>query len=588
MTAPGQASRLQPAARGGVALRAAALLLLALWAYWPALRGGWVWDDVEDITQNPVLRDPSGLAKIWSGSAGPDYFPLTSSLEWLEWRWWGPDPAGYHAAGLFLHLLSAILFWLLLARLFEQARPGGARSPGPWIGALLFAVHPLAVESVAWAAELKNTLALPLLLAALLSYLRFEEGGGGWREGRRGGWYLASLACFALSLLAKTSAVLIPFALLLHAWWRRGRLRGRDLGIAAPFFAVSLMLGWVTLTFQQHRAIAAGHAWAGGWAERVAAAGLSLAFYAGKAAAPFGLLPIYPRWRIDPASALDYLPWLALILAFAWFWRSRAGWGRHALLGFGFFVLSLAPVLGFANMSYLRISRVADHFAYGALLGAAGLAGAGIGAGLRAAGRGSGRVLLRAAAGLLVLGLAWQTRRYAAVFHDERTLWTYVLGRNPAAWLAQGNLGYALAQQGRPAEAIPHYREALRLKPDYVEARYNLAAALVATGQLEEGIGQYEQALRLQPDSAGLENNLASALVRAGRMPEALAHFERAAELDPGNAQAHHNLGNAMLLTGRLPEAVREYETALRLQPDDAAARAGLELARRALASQNR
>src|SRR6185312_1026775 len=152
-----------PAAGPRRAMKAAwqaALIALAVgFAFWPALRGGWIWDDSIAIAQNPVMRDPAGLAKIWSGEAGTDYFPLAATAEWIGWRFWGDRPAGDHAASLALHLISALLFWRLLVRL---------GTPLPWLGGLIFGVHPLTVESVAWVSELKNTLSLPLLLLALL------------------------------------------------------------------------------------------------------------------------------------------------------------------------------------------------------------------------------------------------------------------------------------------------------------------------------------------------------------------------------------------------------------------------------------
>jgi len=374
-------------------------------------------------------------------------------------------------------------------------------------------------------------------------------------------------------MLSKTSVVMFPCTILLYAWWRRGRIVRRDLRDSAPFFAVSLGLGLVTLWFQLHRAIAAGHEFAGGPLTRLIAAGLALAFYLGKSLWPTGLLPIYPRWEIDPSAPLEYAPWFAVAALFCWLWTRRTTWGRHALFGLGFFVLNLLPVLGFAGMAYLRMSRVADHFAYLPLLGVIGLAVAAVGR-LPASVR-------WAALAAAVAALAWQGRSYAMIFHDEETLWTYTVGHNPRAWAAQGNLGYALFRAGHVPEAIERYREALRLEPDYAEAHYNLGTALLRTNQVAAAIAEYEAALRLQPASAEMHNNLATALAESGRMPEAIAHLEEAVRLDPDYADAHHNLGNAYLLSRRMPEAIREYGEALRLRPDDAPARAALEMAQK-------
>jgi len=618
----------------------AIVILAAGWlAYGPSLHGGWLWDDTEEVTQNAVLRDPAGLQKIWFAPAGTDYLPLKSSVQWLEWRAWGSDPAGYHAVNLTLHLLSAFLFWRLLAKL-------GLRHAS--VGGLLLAVHPLAVESVAWVAELKNTLSLPLLLLAMLAYVAADEGRAGrsrpaarsvpaTANAETNGYLLLSFLCFLLAMLSKSSVVMFPVVILLYAWWKRGRITRRDAAVSVPFFVISLGLGLVTVWFQQHRAIIAGHQLAGGLAERVAAAGLALAFYLGKSLWPFGLLPIYPRWEIHPSDPLVYAPWLVLAALIAWCWSQRGTWGRHVLFGLGFFVLNLAPVLGLVAMSYLRISRVADHFVYLPLLGIIGLVTAGIDrllvsqpsrpnppahptAYLGRAGRSrpaarlsippetdgaSGRaqppgpttifffngqrsyLVIATWASLAVVALAfvWQTRRYAEIFRNEEALWSYTIKHNPGAWAAQGNLGYALFQAGRVSESIPYYREALRLNPDYAEARYNLGTALLQINQVPEAIAEYERAVRLQPASAGMQNNLGTALVHAGRLPEAAGHFAQAVQLDPDYAEAHHNLGNALLLTGRLPEAIQQYQETLRLSPTDTAAKAALEMAERALPS---
>jgi tetratricopeptide (TPR) repeat protein len=567
-------SREQSAARAVVP---AALILLAGWlVYWPSIHGGWVWDDTEEVTLNPVLRDPAGLGKIWFSPAGADYFPLKTTVQWFEWRLWGADPAGYHAVSIALHILSAFLFWRVLAKL-------GLRLA--WVGGLLFVVHPVAVESVAWIAELKNTLSLPLLLFAMLAYIEFDKRGSDPKSLNPGApFYLLSLFAFLLAMLAKSSVVMFPIVILLYCAWKRGRVDRKDLAASAPFFGIGLGLGFATLWFQHHRAIVAGHVVAGGIFTRIVCAGTSILFYLWKCLWPAGLLPIYPRWQIDPASPLQYLPWVVVIALAGILWSRRDTWGRHVLFGLGFFAINLLPVLGLVAMSYQRMSWVADHFAYISLLGVIALAVGGLDQ-LTASRTQGIAIAAGLGAAVAIAALAWQSRQYAEIFHDDEALWTYTVERNPDAWAAQGNLGYALFQEGRVPESIPYYREALRLNPDYAEARYNLGTSLLQMNQVGEAIAEYERAVLLQPASGGMQNNLGTALVRAGRLPEAVGHFEQAVQLEPDNAEAHHNLGNAMLLTGRLAEAIRQYEEALRLSPDDSAAKSGLEMAERALQS---
>jgi tetratricopeptide (TPR) repeat protein len=527
-----------------VALPALLILAAGLWIYAPALQGGWVWDDASEVTRNAVLRDPAGLARIWLAPAGSDYFPLTATVEWLEWRAWGEDPAGYHAVSIALHLLGAFLCWLLLARL-------GLRRA--WVGGLLFAVHPLAVESVAWAAELKNTLSLPFLLLAMIAYL-------GYDAGRGRGAYGLSLGCFVLALLAKTSVVMFPCVILLHAWWRRQRIAGRDLRASAPFFGAALGLGLVTLSFQSHRALGG---WAipwGGPASRAAVAGLNLAFYFWKGVWPAGLLPVYPRWSVDPPSAAQFLPWAALVLVAAGAWARRATWGRHVAFGLGWFVLNLLPVSGLLPLAYLHFAWAADHLAYVPLVGLIGLAVAGLD-------RLPGRAAPWAAVALVASLLAAESRRLVPVFHDEETLWTRVLARNPAAALADNNLGNLLAARGDTAGAIRHFAAALQTDPGYAEAHFDWGLALALAGRLPEAVPHYEAALRLRPDLAEIHLQLGNALLNLGRPGEAAGRYRAALRLAPDSAEAEGNLGVALAQLGDLPEAISHDEAALRLDP---------------------
>ena len=279
--------------RGSFLLRLALILGAGLWAFAPALHGDWLWDDDLLISQNALVHDPAGLWKIWFQ---PDrhllYFPLTESAEWLQWHLWQEHRLGYHLTNVLLHLTSSMLIWRLFHRLgLKQA----------WLGGLIFAIHPINVESVAWMAELKNTLSLPLFLLAICAYLDFDERGM-TKD------YLLALALFLLAMLAKTTMMMFPLVILLHAWWKRGRIGWADLKASAPFFAVSVAMGLLTLHFL-HPSFDAVNIPVGGVLSRLSCAGLAISFYFSKCVLPLHQMPIYPRWELDHPGAMQFLPY---------------------------------------------------------------------------------------------------------------------------------------------------------------------------------------------------------------------------------------------------------------------------------------
>jgi protein O-mannosyl-transferase len=529
------------------------IALLAAWIYSPCLHGTWLWDDGLEVAQNPVLRAPGGWWTPWVHPEGMDYFPLKSSLQWLEWHIWGADPFGYHLVSLGLHVASALLVWRLLGLL---------GTPAAFLGGLIFAVHPLAVESVAWISEFKNTVSLPPLLLAAIAYVEFD------RDSRRGAW-VRSLAWFFAALVCKTSVVMFPAVLLVYLWWRRGSVSRRDLLSTLPFFAEALAMGAATVWFQSTRSIGiAGTPESLG--ARLAQSGFSLVSYARLCLWPVGLAPVYPA---IPVSWRALLPWLGIAVVLGLFWIRRSGWGRHALLGSGWFLLNLVPVLGIIPMAYFRVAPRADHFAYLPLVGCVGLVAAVFGAALAAceksaAGAFSMRFSLALAAAAATCAMSVEAHAYSAAFRDEKALWTYAVEHNPGAWLARNNLGRALYDEGRPSDAAEQFRAVLALEPDSPEAHANLGNCFQAEGRGDDARREYAAALALNPAFAGARYDLGLSFLKAGRRDEAAAQFRAALELDPAHAGARNSLGLTLAGIGRLPEAMDQYRQALALNPD--------------------
>jgi hypothetical protein len=232
-----------------------------------------------------------------------------------------------------------------------------------------------------------------------------------------------------LALLSKTSTVMLPVVLLGCAWWQRGRVGRRDWLRTSPFFGLALAFGLMSIGFQVHGAMAGVAVQSENLWGRLAAAGMALWFYLGKALLPLHLNMIYPRWKIEAASGWSYLPLLLWCGLLAVCWAGRRNWGRHLLFGLGCFTVTLFPVLGFFDMYFLALSRVSDHFAYLPLTALVAVAAAGLSYALR--GRALGMV-----GGGLVVGLAALAMLRAPVFVSEEALWRDTLARNPVAWVA--------------------------------------------------------------------------------------------------------------------------------------------------------
>ncbi len=278
---------------------ALAITVAAFLAYWPALTGQFVWDDDILLTNNALVKASDGLYRMWFTTEAVDYWPLTGTTFWLEWRLWGMNPFGYHVTNLLLHLASAGLLWAALRRL---------SIPGAGIAACLFALHPVNVESVAWVVQRKNVLSLFFFLLSALWFLIHDEDS----SGRVGRWYWLSLAAFVLAMLSKGSVAVLPAALLLVAWWRRGNVTVRDIVLTLPFFAIAA--GFTVLNVSLQTRNVAEVIRDVTIVERVLGAAAVVWFYLSKAVLPIGLVFVYRQWDIDAGDLRWWLP-LAAALA---------------------------------------------------------------------------------------------------------------------------------------------------------------------------------------------------------------------------------------------------------------------------------
>ncbi len=534
------------------------LVAITLIAYGPAWRAGFIWDDDAYLTQNPLLTAPDGLRRIWFSLDSPSqFFPLTYTTFYVERALWGLNPAGYHLVNLLLHAANALLVWRVLARL---------RVPGAWLAAAIFALHPVQVESAAWITERKNVLMGFFFLLTLWGWVRFIDE----KNGRRWRYYILALVFYALALLAKTTACTLPAALLLILWLEKTPVNWRRLAQVAPFVAMGIGMGLVTVWWERHHQGTQGKLFEIGLVERALIASRAVWFYAGKLLWPANLTFSYPRWTISASDPRAYGWVLATAALGVVIWRARRRAGRSVEVAAAFFVATLSPLLGFVMVYTFAYSFVADHYQYLACIGPIALAAAGMemGLGRVAWGKPFLQPVLCAA---LLMALGALTWRQCGMYANVETLWQATLARNPDSWLAHNNLGTALRQRGRVDEAITHYQEALQIMPDNESVHFNLARASYQKGKVDQAIAQFQLALQIEPADMEAQNNLAwllatcpQASLRNGDKAVQLAR--QANELAGGkNPVILGTLAAAFAETGRFPEATETAQRALHL-----------------------
>jgi protein O-mannosyl-transferase len=545
---------------------AAALVLLTVVVYIPALRAGYVWDDGV-LTENPLVEAPDGLVRFWlSPAQNPHethYWPLVYSTFWLEYRLWGREPWGYHLDNVLLHAACVLLLWAVLRRL---------EVPGAWPAAALFAVHPVHVESVAWIAERKDVLSGALYLGALRAYL--ESRGS---SGRSGGWYALAFGLFVLALLSKSIVVTFPLVVLLVLWWKQGELVWRrDVRPLVPFvlagglltlFDLWLFYGISTASTLEISAI-----------ERLQVAGRALWFYPAKLLWPHPLAALYPKWTLDATSVWTWLPHVAALGLLAALWQLRPRIGRGPFAAVAFYVVTIAPALNLLKHGFMVFAWVADRFQY---LASAGLIVL-VAAAATRLGSSAGRQRMALAWGALLLVLGGLTWRQAGFYHDYVTLFRHNTAVYPESWPAHVQLSTALTQEGRFDEGIAALNDAIRLRPAKLHT-YVMGRALLQAqaGRASEAAQSFEDALGLEPEDAEVHSAFAGFLAGQGENDRAAEHYRRALRSSPDDPATLNDLGCLLWKQGAREEGLRHLRRAVDLRPGEPAFRANLEEALR-------
>ncbi|MBU0677465.1 MAG: tetratricopeptide repeat protein [Verrucomicrobia bacterium] len=536
------------------------LILLTLLAYMPVFQAGFIWDDDLFITDNFSLRSPEGLKVIWTRPAeNPQYYPLLLTTLRGLFRVFGENPSGYHVVTLLFHVATALALWRLARRLV----PAGAA----WC-ALLFALHPIQVQSVAWATELKNTMSGFFYVAGLVCWISFLDRDG---ERERAGIpvsYWCAFVLFLAATLSKTTTFSWPLAAFLIAMYRDqagGRLRLA--AFLSPMAVIGALVGWISVAVE-HSGYENGVPAILRFAEKWFVAARSLWFYAGKTLWPNPLMMIYPRWDPDVANPANILSLASAIPVLVVLFAARRRIGKGPFLGSVFYVVALGPIpfLGI-NFVYLY-SYDADHFTYLPNACLFLVLGACISSAARFLDSGARKVI----GVIIITGLCAATWRHAGTFQSEEALWKHNVRYFPESTIAWMNLGHAFSERGAYGEEIEAYEKVIALDPQFTAAYNDLGLAKAAAGDVEGALTAFRHAMTLDPELVEPKHNLANALAAQGHHDQAIKFFLEVLEEEPGHLHARLNLIHALRLKGRLGEAGEHADAVLKQAPPSAEA----------------
>ncbi|HEY1371681.1 MAG TPA: tetratricopeptide repeat protein [Candidatus Binatia bacterium] len=560
-------------------LRAALPILVAVVTaavFLPVVRNGFVnWDDDATLTENLSFRQAGVRALGWMFTTF--YLGHYQPLSWLsfavDYRIWGLNSAGYHLTSMLLHAANAGLFYLVCVRLLMLAKPAWDERTiqiGAALAALFFALHPLRVESVAWATERRDVLSGLFFFLTILAYLKAAASPAAnvYRK-----WLGAALMAYVLSLLSKATAMTLPVALLAMDFFPLRRLDSNGVGPRRvwleklPFLilggAAAVVAGLAQQdtgamdTFAKHSAL-----------QRLAQASFAVCYYVEKTFFPGGIYPMYDLpMRFNPWEPVYVASFFAaagvtlvLVLTRRRFPAALAAWVYYLAL--------VAPISGIAQSGS---QIVADRYTYLSCLGWALLAAGGAAALWRARLRKEafGRYLAAGAALAVIVALLYTTRRQIPVWRDSATLYEYVLANTPRpSRIAYNNYAGLLADRRQYDQAIAYYSRALEIDPDYDDARSNLGNVLNEQGKTDQAMAQYREALRRRPNSLVAHHNLGLALTREGKTDEAIEHYRKALEINSGFLEGQNNLGLLLAARGQYQEAVLHLRKAIEISPE--------------------
>lgn len=565
-------------------IRAWAVLVavLAFFAHAQSINHGWVnWDDTTYIHNNPLVNPEfsratsqpvyspwEGLRRMYTTLELPQYYPVTFHTFWNEYQLWGLRPSGYHAVNVILHAISAGLVVVLMRRL--GASDGVAAAVG-----LLFAVAAVQVMSVAWVSERKNVLSTNWALLTMLAWGRYCERGSLK-------WMAATLAFFAVTLLAKSAWLGLPIVLLVQALAVHRVSARKVIPALLLTLPMSIASGWVTSAVEQ------------GYldtdtpllGERLLLVPAAIVHYVLRTVLPWELTPFYPKWAVSTASLLFIVPLVACLSAAAAWWSLRRRIAPIQHWGLMLFFVSIGPVVGVLPFGNMSVTWVSDHFVYYAAIGLFAFLAVSVRDALQSRLGRAGTIAGATLCGMVLVLNIVQMQRLIPIWKNSHSLWGYVIATQPSNALGYFGRGQAYLAQGDLARAAEDYRRGLELRPSMSDFRLARASVLAQMQRLDDAKAEYQKTIELDPANrfareqlAGLEFHQGVQLAGERKLDEAIAAYERAIALNGSFAPYWNNLGCAYLDLGKFDMAIEKIGRAVQIDPGDAPAWNNLAIA---------
>jgi protein O-mannosyl-transferase len=545
-------------------------------------------DDGECVYKNRNITDGltiDGVKWAFTHSCGGTYTPVAWISHMIDCQLYGLDAGKHHRTNVLLHAATAVLLFLVLGRMTGRQWPSA-------LVAVVFAIHPLRVESVAWVTERKDVLGGLFFVLTLAAYLHYVRRRSFLR-------YLSVMVLFALGLLAKPMLVTLPVVLLLLDYWPLGRyhrqstnpqslIPNHSCGAARlvleklPMLPLAIVIGVaaVLVTKGVDSSYFSDRCFRFWW--RLGGAPIAYVRYLGMFFYPVNLAIPYPR------SGADMSPWkiVGAVSLLVLLTAAAIVWGRkrpYLPVGWLWYLVMLTPVSGLWYFDMHGFTTVADRFTYLPQIGlcivlAWGLADAVSAASFPKSVR-LRRSLCGVAAAAMLMALAYTAWRQTSYWRDDEALWSHTLACTERNRMAHHALGNVYLERGDAYKAIGQFQDAVAIDPDYVTVHWNLGVALETVGRIDEAIEQYRETIRLDPTNAVVRNNLGHALIIRREFADGMAEFREALRIDPELAEAHLNVGDVLFSRNRVENAVAEYRKALKSRPDFAPARYHLGLA---------